>query len=207
MTAPADGKAASHGGRFVKGQSGNPKGRPRKVTQPRVKANTSAFDIILDRTVPVGQGGVRRELTLDEALMLKTYQEALAGGQRARRVILKQIRKRDEMRAKLAPPASSTHPPIEIRAMPVPSRNADEALVLLGIASVDAERVARVATYTTGEDDPSQGHPPLLLEPWAVQAALSRRRSGTALSGQEIAVITHCTRDAESLRWPAGSRT
>jgi hypothetical protein len=45
----------------------------------------------------------------------------------------------------------------------------------------------------------------LLLQPWAVQAALSRpgRRR---LSANDVSEIKRCTRDAETLRWPAGVR-
>lgn len=47
--------------RFRKGQSGNPKGRPRKVRPEQ--ASASAFDIVLDKTLTVMQNGVERELT------------------------------------------------------------------------------------------------------------------------------------------------
>lgn len=207
MMEPAEGKPAQHAGRFVKGQSGNPRGRPRKAAQPKTPTKASAFDIILDRTVPVGQGGEMRELTLDEALMLKTYQEALAGGQRARRTILKLIRKRDEAREKLTPSTKGAHPPVEIKKMPVPPRNADEAMLLLGIASVDARRVASLAHLAPEGGGDTEAHPPLLLEPWAVQAALSRRRSSKPLTSRDIAEVTRCTRDAGQLNWPTGSRT
>ena len=65
----------SRGGdtRFRAGQSGNPAGRPKK-RRPHV----SAFDIIFDKTLTVTQGGVERELTVDEALQLQTYQAALS---------------------------------------------------------------------------------------------------------------------------------
>ena len=64
--------------RFRKGQSGNPKGRPRK----QVPA-TSAFDVIFEKTLSVTQNGVERELTVEEALQLRTYQDALAGNRSA----------------------------------------------------------------------------------------------------------------------------
>ena len=78
------------GGRFAKGKSGNPKGRPRKAAPP-VEARSSAFDIITRLTLPMVQDGVMREVTLQEALTLKTYQDALKGSQLARKKIIKLI--------------------------------------------------------------------------------------------------------------------
>ena len=76
--------------RFVKGQSGNPGGRP-KVRRPHV----SAFDIIFDKTLTVTLGGAERELSVDEALQLQTYQAALKGSRMAIRKVLKMIHKRE----------------------------------------------------------------------------------------------------------------
>ena len=45
----------------------------------------------------------------------------------------------------------------------------------------------------------------LLLAPWAVQAALSRR-GRRSLTKQTAEAIKRCTRDDETLRWPAGIR-
>ena len=73
-------------GRFEKGRSGNPAGRP-KARRPHV----SAFDIIFDRKLTVTQNGVERELTIDEALQLQTYQAALKGSKIAIRSVLKMI--------------------------------------------------------------------------------------------------------------------
>ena len=56
--------------RFRKGQSGNPKGRPKKP-RPSTRSG-SAFDVIIDKTLSVTQGGVERELTVKEALQLQT---------------------------------------------------------------------------------------------------------------------------------------
>jgi len=85
-------------GRFVKGQSGNPAGRPKK-RRPHV----SAFDIIFDKTLTVSQNGIERELTVDEALQLKTYQAALKGSKMAVRAVLKMIEKRESALAEKAP--------------------------------------------------------------------------------------------------------
>lgn len=85
--------------RFRTGQSGNPAGRP-QARRPHI----SAFDIIFDKTLTVTQGGVERELTVDEALQLQTYQAALKGSKMAVRAVLKMIEKREAALTKLNPP-------------------------------------------------------------------------------------------------------
>jgi hypothetical protein len=69
--------------------------------------------------------------------------------------------------------------------------NADSALVLLGIAAPNPARTDIGADRTQ-----------LLLEPWAVQAALRRRRGGNRLTDRERDEIRRCTRDPDCLRWP-----
>ncbi|WP_298021691.1 DUF5681 domain-containing protein [uncultured Parasphingopyxis sp.] len=164
--------------RFRKGQSGNPRGRPKKR-----RPHNSAFDIIFDKRLTVTQNGKERELTIDEALELQTYQAALKGSRMAIRKVLKMIEKREAALAK-------THRP-EARAITTEahytSDNADEAMRLLGIA----------------DDDPEFGCKRLKLHAWATQAALSRpgRRK---LSRQSVDNIKLFTFDAEMLRWPRG---
>src|SRR4051794_28809130 len=114
-------------GRFQKGHSGNPAGRP-KARRPHV----SAFDIIFDRTLTVTQNGVERELTIDEALQLKNYQAALKGSKMAVRTVLKMIEKRE---VALAAQAIKTQPPKpSAYVMTYDSDSADEAMQVLGIA-------------------------------------------------------------------------
>src|SRR5215212_6605126 len=91
-------------GRFQKGQSGNPAGRPR-ARRPHI----SAFDIVFDKTLTVTQNGVERELTIDEALQLQTYQAALKGSRMAVRAVLKMIEKR-ELAVRAAAPKSASNP-------------------------------------------------------------------------------------------------
>ena len=62
-------------GRFRKGMSGNPKGRPKS----RRASSPSAFNIIMNRTLTVTQGGKPRELSIEEALEHRTYEEAING--------------------------------------------------------------------------------------------------------------------------------
>lgn len=168
--------------RFRKGQSGNPRGRPRKQPKPQ----PSAFDVVIDRTLTIVQDGKRREVTVDEALQHRTYQEALTGNRAARREVLKMIAKREKAITKRAPPRK----PVEVLTEAEDPSNADEALLILGIACRDPrwteERGAREW---------------LLIEPWAVEVAL-RRRAARRMDRQEIEAARCCTRDADSLRWP-----
>ena len=173
-------------GRFAKGQSGNPAGRPKK-RRPHI----SAFDIIFDKSLTVTQGGVERELSVDEALQLLTYQAALKGSRMAIRAVLKMIERREVALAKLAPPAAS-NVKFEIEH---DAANANRAMLLLGICH---------------HDEPSPGMGPgarrLRLATWATQAGISRpgRRR---LSEKDVEDIKRHTLNPEKLKWPRGKRS
>ena len=78
--------------RFPKGVSGRPAGRPRKER----RANpASAFGVVIDRTLTIMKDGKSREVTIEEALWHKTYQNAIAGNRSAQREVLKMVKKRD----------------------------------------------------------------------------------------------------------------
>ena len=172
---------------FRKRVSGNPAGRPRKE---RPAGSTSAFDVVIDKTLTIEQDGKSREVTIEEALWYKTYQNAIAGDRSAQREVLKMIKKREKyLAAERKPRASGGSFVIE----PDPT-NADKALLILGIAARNPDRQQFESKREW-----------LLLEPWAVQAALSRRRGGSKLTEEEIEVIRRCTRDAATLRWPRGT--
>lgn len=169
--------------RFAKGVSGNPAGRP-KLRRPHV----SAFDIIFDKTLSVTQNGVERELTIDEALQLQTYQAALKGSRMAIRHVLRMIEKREVAIAKLTPaPISSIKMQTEYD-----SDNVNEALQLLGIAEYGPE-------LPRGGPEARR----LLLSTWATQAAISRpgRR---ILDARDVDEIKRCTADPDKLKWPRG---
>lgn len=174
--------------RFPKGQSGNPKGRPKKRASPGA---TSAFDIIVDKTLAIMRNGEPQEVSVEEALQHRTYKDAIAGNRLARRDILKMIAKREQALAKLTPPPRTKVSTVWEH----DTENANAAMLLLGIVCPDAKDY--------GPNDPYER---LLLEPWAVQAALSRRRGGTGLTEEDVTEIERCTRDPSTLRWPRGVR-
>lgn len=174
-------------GQFRKGQSGNPKGRPRRE-QP---ATESSFDIVFDRRIAVRRDGTQRELTVEEALQHQTLKDALAGKCSAQRAVWKMIGKREAYLAARLARRSSKVVVLDPEQDP---DNADAAMLLLGIAERNEER-AEI------ESDREQ----LLFATWVVQAALRRRRGGSRLSDDEVKDIKRCTRDAERLRWPRGT--
>ena len=151
----------------------------------------SAFDIVFNKKLTVVQNGVARELTVEEALQHRTYQDAIGGSRLAQREVLKMIAKREKARA-----ATADVPQLQVtsREEPVDPDNADSALQVLGIATRDQQR----SQWKNKREW-------LLLELWAVQAALARRRGGERLDEREVTEIKRCTRDAEKLRWPRKS--
>ena len=169
-------------GRFQKGQSGNPAGRPKK-RRPQV----SAFDIVFDKTLTVTQNGVERELTVDEALQLQTYQAALKGSKMAVRAVLKMIEKRELALAKKAPPAVPQAMKFGWEHDP---RNADAAMLLLGITVPDPDWKG-----------PCQYGTRMKLATWAAQGGISRpgRRY---LSEKNREDIIRQTISSHSLKWP-----
>ncbi len=168
---------------FKPGQSGNPKGRPRKR-----RPNVSAFDIVFDRTLTVMQSGVERELTIDEALELQTYQAALKGSRPAIRQVLKMIEKREvELVKGDKPQASRSSIRVEYDA-----NNADKAMRILGIAAMDGS--CDTGGYFSRH---------LKLTTWAAQAALSRT-GRRAINSKDVENIETLTINAGALRWPRG---
>lgn len=183
--------------RFRKGQSGNPKGRPRK---PKPEPTRSAFDVVLDKTLTVSRDGVPREMTVDEALQHQTLKDALAGKRLAQRKILQMIAKRDKARAARKPREA---PAAKMRIEPGDPRNAEEAMLLLQIVREDSGEINSFIKEAWGEKD--EYAPRLVLAPRAVQLALGRRRGGRALTDEAIEEIKRCTYAPDTLKWPRGS--
>jgi hypothetical protein len=144
----------------------------------------SAFDIIFDKSLTVTQNGVERELSVEEALQLKTYQDALKGSKMAIRAVLNMIERREVALAKKAP--VPIRRPMGFRWEQDP-RNVDEAMLLLGITLPDPSW-----------SGPCQYGTRMKLATWAAQAALSRREDGPSSRSRS-------TRSSVSLWMPSSS--
>lgn len=132
-------------------------------------------------------------MSVEEALQHQTYRKAIEGDRASRRAILTMIEKREAYMEKHG--REKVNRSVEILSEPVDPENANAAMLLLGIAAVDKSR------------EGFNGHQPaILLENWAVQAALSRRRGGSKLTKEEIASIERCTVDGGSIKWPRGTQ-
>lgn len=175
-------RGAGRSTRFKPGRSGNPKGRPRRNKVPETG---SAFDVLINRRVTVRMDGVDRELSVDEALLHRTYQDALAGGSMAIRTILKAITELDATRT----PARRRFPTVTTE-YPNPA-DIDQALLILDIASQAPDAVR--------ED----GRPYLKLEPWAASSALARHKR-SFWSESSVEELKENTLNPEAVDWPRG---
>jgi Family of unknown function (DUF5681) len=168
-------------GRFVKGRSGNPSGRP-QARRPDV----SAYDIIFDKVLTATQNGVERELSIDEALELQTYQAALKGNRMAVRSVLKMIEKREAALRQASPPPMAKPALVSIEYRSV---SANEAMTLLDIIAPNPA------------NDVGDGPRKELVRSWAAQAAISRP-GRTKLNARDANDLHLFVEDADKLRWP-----
>lgn len=169
--------------RFKVGQSGNPRGRRKTV---KAKSD-SAFTLVLGKTVRIKGQGEAKDHGIEEALQLRTYQEALKGKSMAIREVLRWILKRETWIAKNRP---KPHKTIEFKGVSHDPDNADEDLLRLGIASLNPAR-----------EDSRWTRAQLLLEPWATKAALHRLKRHR-FSQKDLDEIRRCTRDDGTISWP-----
>ena len=84
--------------RFKPGQSGNPSGRPKKKLTPM-----EAFFAELDKPIVVKEGGKKRRMTREQALLMKTYSDAMAGDPSSRRIVYSIIERRSTSAAAAVP--------------------------------------------------------------------------------------------------------
>ena len=178
-TALAEGRKGGYGhppkaARFQKGQSGNPKGRPRN------RHRGAPYEAVLGQLVTIRDGAVERRVTADEAFLLQLTKRGLEGDGPAARAAMDAIEVARQER-----PGSQNQITCIIRTYVNPG-------------SVTAELVSlRMAKKL----DPYRPTARMALEPWLVEAALARL-GARRLSRDEQDCVVRTTRTAHKVKWP-----
>lgn len=159
--------------RFQKGQSGNPKGRPKN------RHREIPYDHVLGRMVTVREDGRERRITAAEAFILDLTKKGLAGDSASARASLTAIES-----ARAARPDPNVV--LNIVWKCVTPGSVACALDALGMA-------VKLRRYT--EDTRHE------LRAWIVQKALDRLGS-RQLSLEEQHTVVRATRSPEEVRWP-----
>lgn len=164
-------------GRFKKGQSGNPKGRPRN------QHCEIPYDVVLGQKVTILEDGKKRRVTAAEAFLLQLTQKGLAGDSAASHAALETI---EEARGKQIDERNKVD---KITMVPIRS-GADVILDKLGIA---------IKKYPA---DPKRVR--WELNPWIVEGALARL-GDEQLSEDDQRVVWNATRTPHKVSWPDGT--
>jgi Family of unknown function (DUF5681) len=161
------------GSRFRKGQSGNPKGRPRG------RRRELPYEAVLGQEVIIRENGRERRVTAAEAFLLQLTKRGLDGDSAAARAAIDaigDIRNTDlSGRRVRAIVHCSVHP---------------------GSVSTAVECL-RIGTKLDRYRETAR----ILLEPWIVEAALARFGE-KQLTPQEQEIVLKATRTPTRVRWP-----
>ncbi|MGZ5875858.1 MAG: DUF5681 domain-containing protein [Bradyrhizobium sp.] len=159
--------------RFVKGQSGNPGGRPRG------RWRKAPYEAVLGQMVTILEGGIERRVPADEAFLLQHSKRALEGDGAATRTTLAVIEYAKERLGTLHGIVST------ITYVIVAPGGVTNALMPLRMAK---------------KLDPYRETARMALEPWLVEAALARLER--VLSPAEQRTIVNSTRTPNKVKWP-----
>jgi hypothetical protein len=159
--------------RFTKGRSGNPAGRPRG------RHREAPYEAVLGQMVTIRENGVERHVTAAEAFLLKLAKRGMEGDSAAARASLAVIEQ-----------AGQRH------------GTGQSQVETLNIEFVEPGSVtpAMLPLRMAKKLDRYRDTVRVVLEPWLVEAALSRLPQ--TLSPADQRIIVKATRTPHKVRWP-----
>lgn len=160
--------------RFKKGQSGNPKGRPRN------RRRDVPYDTLLGQMVTVREDGRERRVTAAEAFILQLTKKGLEGDSASARASLTAIENARAARRARGEDREAIR--IHFRTFGLSCAVEDLGIGVL-IHKTDKHRVR------------------MMLKPWIIETALARL-GGRRLTPDEQQTVVENTRTPEKVDWP-----